>query len=114
MQYCENPLVYRRRATREVMVGNVGVGGANPIGKRFRVRVDPGQTDPIYEIVGLVEDMKYNSLRDPFVPIIFLPESQDADPDGNLRLVIRSGMPTANVILPFLSKSQFEASGVGA
>src|ERR1700680_511807 len=31
MQYCENPLRYRRRATREVKVGNVGVGGANPI-----------------------------------------------------------------------------------
>ena len=29
--YCENPFSYRRRISREVMVGNVGVGGANPI-----------------------------------------------------------------------------------
>jgi predicted permease len=84
--------IVNRRFSRDV------IDGANPIGKRFRVRVDPGQADPIYEIVGLVEDTKYNSLRDPFVPIIFLPESQDPDPDGNLRLVIRSAMPIANAI----------------
>src|SRR5712692_3710490 len=31
MRYCENPLQYRRRATREVRVGKVGIGGNNPI-----------------------------------------------------------------------------------
>src|SRR3954468_21223124 len=35
MQYCANPFSYQRRATREVRVGNVGVGGDNPI------RVEP-------------------------------------------------------------------------
>jgi (E)-4-hydroxy-3-methylbut-2-enyl-diphosphate synthase len=29
--YCNNPLIYQRRATREVNVGNIGVGGNNPI-----------------------------------------------------------------------------------
>src|SRR5437588_1469666 len=31
MRYCENPLQYLRRRTREVRVGKVGVGGDNPI-----------------------------------------------------------------------------------
>src|SRR5437764_10201062 len=31
MNYCANPFSYQRRTTREVMVGKVGVGGANPI-----------------------------------------------------------------------------------
>src|SRR5256884_9278766 len=31
LSYCENPLVYHRRKTREVKVGNVGIGGDNPI-----------------------------------------------------------------------------------
>ena len=29
--YCHNPYHYQRRLSREVMVGKVGVGGANPI-----------------------------------------------------------------------------------
>src|SRR4030088_3500293 len=40
MQYCENPLVYRRRVTREVRVGNVGVGGANPIRVQSMITCD--------------------------------------------------------------------------
>src|SRR5437667_10344293 len=31
MHYCENPLQFLRRASREVRVGNVGIGGNNPI-----------------------------------------------------------------------------------
>ncbi len=31
MSYCANPFSYQRRATREVAVGKVGVGGQNPI-----------------------------------------------------------------------------------
>jgi (E)-4-hydroxy-3-methylbut-2-enyl-diphosphate synthase len=31
VNYCENPFVFHRRATREVKVGNVGIGGDNPI-----------------------------------------------------------------------------------
>jgi len=31
MKYCANPFFRQRRVTREVMVGNVGVGGDNPV-----------------------------------------------------------------------------------
>jgi len=31
MSYCPDPFVFERRLTREVLVGNVGVGGSNPI-----------------------------------------------------------------------------------
>src|SRR5437773_11526867 len=31
MIYCANPFYYKRRISREVMIGRVGVGGANPI-----------------------------------------------------------------------------------
>lgn len=31
LSYCPDPFVYRRRPTREVRVGKVGIGGANPI-----------------------------------------------------------------------------------
>src|ERR1043166_473247 len=45
MQYCENPLVYRRRATREVMVGRVGVGGSNPIRVQSMITCDTMDTE---------------------------------------------------------------------
>src|SRR5436309_5914128 len=44
MRYCENPLQYRRRGTREVMVGNVGVGGANPIRVQSMITCDTMDT----------------------------------------------------------------------
>src|SRR5436853_7110115 len=44
MLYCENPMAYRRRATREVMVGRVGVGGANPIRVQSMITCDTMDT----------------------------------------------------------------------
>ena len=45
LSYCENPLVYRRRKTREVKVGNVGVGGDNPIRVQSMITCDTMDTD---------------------------------------------------------------------
>ncbi|MEY2481366.1 MAG: (E)-4-hydroxy-3-methylbut-2-enyl-diphosphate synthase [Verrucomicrobiota bacterium] len=45
MRYCENPLSYRRRATREVMIGTVGVGGANPIRVQSMITCDTMDTE---------------------------------------------------------------------
>jgi (E)-4-hydroxy-3-methylbut-2-enyl-diphosphate synthase len=43
--YCENPLVYRRRKTREVNVGKVCVGGDNPIRVQSMITCDTMDTD---------------------------------------------------------------------
>src|SRR5258708_10764021 len=40
MKYCGSPLQYRRRATREVKVGNVGIGGNNPIRVQSMITCD--------------------------------------------------------------------------
>src|SRR5437763_3713054 len=45
MLYCENPMAYRRHATREVMVGRVGVGGANPIRVQSMITCDTMDTE---------------------------------------------------------------------
>ncbi len=45
MSYCQNPLSYRRRVTREVMVGDVGVGGANPIRVQSMITCDTMDTE---------------------------------------------------------------------
>jgi (E)-4-hydroxy-3-methylbut-2-enyl-diphosphate synthase len=45
LSYCENPFVYRRRKTREVKIGNVGVGGNNPIRVQSMITCDTMDTD---------------------------------------------------------------------
>src|SRR5690349_12804537 len=45
MRYCENPLQYRRRSTREVRVGKVGVGGDNPIRVQSMITCDTMDTE---------------------------------------------------------------------
>jgi (E)-4-hydroxy-3-methylbut-2-enyl-diphosphate synthase len=44
VSYCESPFVYRRRKTREVKVGNVGVGGDNPIRVQSMITCDTMNT----------------------------------------------------------------------
>ena len=45
MNYCESPYQYRRRVTREVMVGGVGIGGANPIRVQSMITCDTMDTE---------------------------------------------------------------------
>jgi (E)-4-hydroxy-3-methylbut-2-enyl-diphosphate synthase len=42
--FCENPFVYRRRKTREVKIGIVGVGGDNPIRVQSMITCDTMDT----------------------------------------------------------------------
>ena len=43
--YCDDPLRYQRRLSREVMVGHVGVGGANPIRVQSMITCDTMDTE---------------------------------------------------------------------
>ena len=43
--YCNTPFAYRRRLTREVKVGNVGIGGVNPIRVQSMITSDTMDTD---------------------------------------------------------------------
>ena len=45
MDYCKSPYRYERRVTREVMVGGVGLGGANPIRVQSMITCDTMDTE---------------------------------------------------------------------
>ena len=45
MNYCIDPLRYHRRTTREVKVGNVGIGGDNPIRVQSMITCDTMDTE---------------------------------------------------------------------
>ena len=56
MNYCSNPLQYHRRATREVNVGNVGIGNNNPIRVQSMITCDTMDTEAsIQQTVELAE-----------------------------------------------------------
>ncbi|HEX8882038.1 MAG TPA: FtsX-like permease family protein, partial [Candidatus Acidoferrum sp.] len=72
--------------------------GANPIGKTFRRQATPSEPEQSFEIVGLVADTKYSSLREEFGPIVFLSTSQDPRPAPFAQFVIRSAAPMAETV----------------
>ena len=45
LSYCSDPFLNQRRQTREVMVGNVGIGGANPIRVQSMITCDTMDTE---------------------------------------------------------------------
>jgi putative ABC transport system permease protein len=73
------------------------LGGSNPIGVTFHVARGKPE-EKIYRIVGLVGNTKYRDVREEFQPIIFLAESQNAEPDPDSTFMIRSGESVASLI----------------
>jgi len=56
LSYCPDLLHYARRETREVMVGNVGIGGNNPIRVQSMITSDTRDTPAcVAEVLGLAE-----------------------------------------------------------
>jgi putative ABC transport system permease protein len=65
-------------------------GLANPLGKRFRWRPGSKLSAPV-EIVGVVKDAKYVSLREKSSPTMFIPERQ-VSPRGFANIEIRANV----------------------
>ncbi|MCU1259615.1 MAG: hypothetical protein JWO80_2500 [Bryobacterales bacterium] len=63
-------------------------GDANPVGKKVRFARVPG--DPVYEVVGVIKDVKHESLREPPPRFIYLPIPQSIDRINRLALAVRS------------------------
>jgi predicted permease len=70
--------------------------GQNPIGKRYRTEEGNTLTPPV-EIVGVVKDAKYGSLREETRPTAYLATNQNAKPATSANFEVRTaeGAPTA-------------------
>jgi putative ABC transport system permease protein len=66
------------------------LAGANPLGKQVHMLVGPGEPELQYQIVGLVKNAKYASLREDTKPVVFVAESQRAEPGQGVRVLVRS------------------------
>jgi ABC-type antimicrobial peptide transport system permease subunit len=69
------------------------VNGSSPLSRTFRVEATPFDPEASYEIVGLVKDTKYQTLREDFKPIAFFAASQDRLPVPEIHVLIRSSVP---------------------
>ena len=70
-------------------------GDESPLGKQFRLESDSrgenaGKQGPPYTVVGVVEDAKYQSLRETSSHTVYVPSSQTPWPGGGQTLVIRA------------------------
>src|SRR5258708_12484926 len=65
-------------------------GPRNRIGSPFQMPAAPGASQPTFEIVGLVKDTKYTSLREPFEPSAYFAASQERRPLEYVNFVVRT------------------------
>jgi predicted permease len=63
-------------------------GASNPVGKSFRYRVGTGVSNPI-QVIGMVKDAKYQSLREKTLPTAFVPLAQNAELGSDIYLEAR-------------------------
>ena len=74
------------------------LNGANPVGHRFWVEATPGDSETLYEIVGLVKDTKYEDLREDFGPIVYDNAAQITGSGPGANVLIRSRLSQAETV----------------
>ena len=74
------------------------VNGANPVGRRFWIEATPGDSETLYEIVGLVGNTKYEDLREEFGPIVYDAQGQNPGSGAGANLLIRSRLPQVDTV----------------
>jgi len=70
-------------------------GTADALGRSFRMGFP--KPDQVVQVVGLVKDAKYRSLREEPRPIAYLPSAQDADIHPFINFELRTAGPAANL-----------------
>ncbi len=96
-KYCENPFSYHRRATREVNVGDVGIGGRNPIRIQSMTTTDTLDTDGTVKQVRDLYDAGCEIVR------ITAPSINDAENLKNIRDALRK----LNIRIPLVADIHF-------
>lgn len=64
-------------------------GPGSPLGHTFQIEGPKGQPEPLFQVVGMVENSKYSDLREEFRPIAYFPVGQDPSPAPDATFVMR-------------------------
>jgi putative ABC transport system permease protein len=79
----------------------------NPVGKTLRIDDSGGRPGPLIEVVGLVKDAKYESLREDIHPTAFFPATQEPETDNSETFELRTALPPSTLV------SQVQAAVAG-
>lgn len=71
-------------------------GTSNPVGSRFGSDAGPEQIT--FEVIGVVADSRYRSLRDAPEPIVYLSDRQTEEPSPSFTYLLRSDRPSAELV----------------
>jgi putative ABC transport system permease protein len=72
--------------------------GADALGKRFRLHEAPGKPRPLYEIVGVTKDNKFQDMHEEFLPFMYFPATQQEKPSPDDQILIRSSLPLTSLV----------------
>ncbi len=93
----EGPRVKPMKVVVNQMFAQRYFPGADPLGKRFGKSTPDHPANPDFEIIGVVNDAKYRSLRQPIQPMIYDPDAYDG---GLLVVHVRTRAKPEDVIAP--------------
>lgn len=80
------------------------LGKLNPLGRQIHIVTGPGEPQHTYQIIGEVADSKYRSLKDDFIPVVFVAQNQDKEARAGINLMVRPGLPLGS-LMPALTKA---------
>jgi len=78
--------------------------GVDPIGARFQMELRPGEPLPEFEVIGVVQNVKYSNLRDEFMPTAYVADTQENETREYKVFVVRSDGPLT-ALTPAISES---------
>jgi putative ABC transport system permease protein len=73
------------------------LGGTSPLGISFQLEGSQGKPGAAVQIVGIVKDTKYGSLREDFKPVVYLAESQNETAGPFAQFLIRARSPSSTL-----------------
>ncbi len=73
------------------------LGGVNPLGKSIHTHPEPNYPATLYEIVGVIQDTRYNDLRGERPPMVIAPYAQFPNQGTGMQIMIWSKLPPATV-----------------
>ncbi|HWC96305.1 MAG TPA: ABC transporter permease [Candidatus Sulfopaludibacter sp.] len=74
--------------------------GLNPVGRTLQAEGEARKLEPPVEVVGVVKDAKYESVREATFPTVFRPLTQMGEAAPNQNFELRTGLPQAVIAKP--------------
>ncbi len=86
--------------------------GVDPIGRTLLTSAEPGYPATEYQIIGVVHNAKYASLREPIPPEVFGPAQQFPAGGQQMNIFVRSSAPAGETIMAVKKKLEQISPGI--